>query len=305
MNTRTSSVLGLLIAAQLAAAPAVMAEEEAGPTSALDISNFSLSTWFTNNYMFRGISNSDGPSGQGSLDWTYNGFYLGVWGSNTEFSDNDIEIDWYGGYRGEFAGFGYDVAALYYWYPGEDDSSTDTDDKQFDPVGGQEADYVELQLILSKSFDMAWSPTIAGKYNYSPDTFGEDGDAHAIQGDVGITVPMGFLGDIGISGTVGYQTVDGDKSSGKDLCLPYTNGELNDAVCGAGFGPVLDGYDYVYWRIGVSKEIAGFKFDGSYHVTDMSEDLKTFYPRTGEPSDFRDLIEPHVVLTVSRSFSFP
>lgn len=275
-------VMALALTAQ---APLAFAEEEAGPSGPFDKANFSATIWGTNEYMFRGISNSDGPAFQASVDWAYNGLYLGVWGSNTEFSDNDIEIDYYGGYRGtiESLGLGYDIGGLYYTFPGDNPNATDPyNDGAFDPGAGQDADYGEFQLILSKSFDALWAPAASIKYNYSPDFFGEDGSAHAFQGDLGITVPMGVLGDVGISGTVGYQDVEGDKSSG-----------------------FQGGYDYWWYRAGVYKIIYGFKIDVSYHATDESSSLKSFYPRTPEPTDFRDLIDPHVVLTISRTFTLP
>jgi hypothetical protein len=143
-----------------------------------------------------------------------------------------------------------------------------------------EADYLELQLIVSKSWDVAFSPSAAVKYNYSPDIFGEDGDGHAVQGDFGVIVPMAFLGDIGLSGSVGYQDIEGD----------------NFTV----------GYDYAWYRFGAYRDIAGFKVDVSYFGTDMSDDLQNFaYPDSyTDDNNLSNLIEPHLVLTVSRSFSF-
>jgi len=284
-------------AAQLYAGSTI-AQEDAGPTGPLDIGNFSTTIWGTTEYMFRGISNSDGPAIQASVDWSYSGFYLGIWGSNTEFSDSDIEIDGYGGYRWSWFGWGFDVAGLYYWFPGEDANKSDSSaDGALDPLGGQEADYIEAQLLLSRSFDAPWSPGVSFKYNYSPDTFGEDGDAHSVQGDGGVIVPLGFLGDIGFGATVGYQTVEGDKSSGAQLGILEPD------------GTVLDGFDYVWWRVGAFKDIAGFKVDVSYYQTDRSDDLETFFGPTDNfgdtSSSYRELIEPHLVLTVSRSFSFP
>ncbi len=290
-------------ALQLYASNAANAQDDAGPTGPLDIGNFSTTIYGTTQYMFRGITNSDGPAIQASIDWAYSGFYLGIWGSNTEFSDSDIEIDGYGGYRWSWFGWGFDVSGLYYWFPGEDDEKTDdAGDSALDPgfgafVGGQEADYIEAQLLVSRSFDMAWSPGVSFKYNFSPDTFGEDGNAHNFQGDAGVIVPLGFLGDVGFSATVGYVNTEGDHSS-STIESPALGLFEPD-------GSPLDGFDYVWWRAGVYKDIAGFKVDISYHATDESEDLETFFPRTAEPGDFRDLIEPHVVLTVSRSFSFP
>jgi hypothetical protein len=42
---------------------------------------------------------------QGSFDWNQQGFNLGVFGSNTVFSDHNLEIDLYGGYSWAWAGF--------------------------------------------------------------------------------------------------------------------------------------------------------------------------------------------------------
>lgn len=286
--------LGILTAGQLLAASTALAQDEA-PAGPLDLGNFSTTLYLTNQYMFRGISNSDGPAIQGSVDWGWNGFYLGAWGSNTEFSDSDIEIDGYGGYRFELFGLGVDIAGLYYWFPGEDEDFTDPpSDNALDPGFGVEADYIEAQVLVSKSFETAWSPAVAVRYNYSPDNFGEDGESHNFQGDVGVTVPLGFLGDVGFSATAGYVTVEGDKSSGAQLGILEPDGS------------VLDGYDYLWGRAGIYKDIGGFKLDLSYHLTDQTDDLRTFYPDNGQnSSNFGNLIEPHVVFTVSRTFSFP
>lgn len=301
MKIRSLS-LGLLAATQLATASmnATAQESSGGP---LDIANFSTTLWGTTDYVFRGISNSDGPAIQGSVDWTYSGFYLGVWGSNTEFSDSDIEIDYYGGYRWSWAGLSFDIAGLYYSYPGEDGTATEGLDPgvPWDP----EANYLEGQIIVSKSFEAPWAPSVALKYDYSPDFFGSDGDGHAVQGDVGVTVPMGFLGDVGVSATVGYQDVEGDESSSSSSVVALGGAPLFEFD---GVTP-LEGVDYVWWRVGVAKTIAGFKFDGSYYATDMSDDLKGFFgfvpPRDSAEPEFRDLIESRIVLTVSRSFTFP
>ncbi|GAA5066905.1 TorF family putative porin [Lysobacter panacisoli] len=86
----------------------------------------------TSDYIFRGISqNNQEPALQAGVEYAADsGFYVGTWGSNvswlsdTPVPDNDIsnsvELDFYGGYRGKFNDtFGYDVGALYYWYPGD------------------------------------------------------------------------------------------------------------------------------------------------------------------------------------------
>ncbi len=79
----------------------------------------------TSNYKYRGIDQSDNkPAIQGGFDWESGGFYVGNWNSSIGFTDAGIEMDVYGGYKGEVAGFGYDVGLLYYAYPGFSDGNT-------------------------------------------------------------------------------------------------------------------------------------------------------------------------------------
>ncbi|MDI9237979.1 TorF family putative porin [Lysobacter sp. LF1] len=106
----------------------------------------------TSDYLFRGISqNNQEPALQAGLEYAADsGFYVGTWGSNvswlsdTPVPDNDIsnslELDFYGGYRGKFNDtVGFDVGALYYWYPGDYPSgfnSADTGELYFGITAG-------------------------------------------------------------------------------------------------------------------------------------------------------------------------
>lgn len=78
-------------------------------------------------YIYRGIAQTNRkPTVQGGFDAAHSsGFYVGNWNSNVSWlSDpggvsNSIEMDVYGGYKGTLGGsVGYDVGALYYYYPG-------------------------------------------------------------------------------------------------------------------------------------------------------------------------------------------
>lgn len=85
-------------------------------------------------YRYRGISQSRlKPALQGGLDYTAGGFYVGTWASTIKWiddwnADTKVEIDVYGGYKGELAkGLSYDVGLLSYVYPGNDlDPSANT-----------------------------------------------------------------------------------------------------------------------------------------------------------------------------------
>lgn len=256
------------------------AAEETGPFAS---SNFTSTVYLTNQYMFRGISNSDGPAIQGSLDWTYSGFFVGVWGSNTEFSDANVEVDYYGGYRWTMAGIGMTLQGLYYSYPGEDKN----DFEGFDPIG-VDADYGEVNIGASYTFTSQLAPSLGLNYFYSPDTFGEDGSSHTIQGSFGLTLPAG----IGLYANVGYNDTEGDKSSGKTGLVAIFDGPVR-----------VSGYDYTYYSVGANYVVKGFKLDLAYHGTDESSTLKQFYADTPAVNDnFRDLIDGYVVFTVSRTF---
>ncbi len=85
----------------------------------------------TSKYKFRGQDQSDAakavlPAIQGGFDWSEGGFYLGNWNSSVGFLGG-TEMDFYGGYRGEFVGLSYDLGALYYYYPGSDSSGNTTE----------------------------------------------------------------------------------------------------------------------------------------------------------------------------------
>jgi uncharacterized protein (TIGR02001 family) len=78
-------------------------------------------------YRYRGISQTRlKPALQGGVDYAAGAFYVGAWASTIKWIKDagggaDVELDLYGGYKGEFSkGFGYDVGVLAYIYPGHD-----------------------------------------------------------------------------------------------------------------------------------------------------------------------------------------
>ncbi|MET0333036.1 MAG: TorF family putative porin [Rhizobacter sp.] len=75
-------------------------------------------------YRYRGISQTRlKPTLQGGVDFSAGGFYLGAWATGIKWikdvgGDADIEVDLYGGYKGEISkGLTYDVGVLTYQYP--------------------------------------------------------------------------------------------------------------------------------------------------------------------------------------------
>ncbi|KAF7600306.1 MAG: hypothetical protein CGU28_06645 [Candidatus Dactylopiibacterium carminicum] len=151
------------------AAPAFA--EEASPIAA----NFTI----TNNYFFRGITQTeDKPAIQGGFDYVHDsGFYVGTWGSNVSWLDDSgkssVKLDVYGGYRFEAGPLAFDVGALQYTYPG---SKVD---------GVTKADTLELYA----SSGWKW---FTAKISYSAtDLFGVDDSKGSLYPELGASVELG------------------------------------------------------------------------------------------------------------------
>lgn len=85
---------------------------------------FSGNVALTTDYVWRGYSQTnEEPAIQGGFDFAAkSGVYFGTWGSNVDFGTSaapgkeQLELDLYGGWAGEFGGFGLDVGAIRYNY---------------------------------------------------------------------------------------------------------------------------------------------------------------------------------------------
>jgi len=87
-----------------------------------------LNVGAVSDYRYRGISQSRlKPAVQGGVDFAAGGLYVGAWASTIKWvedgnpkSSNKLEIDLYGGYKGEIVkdSLSYDVGVLSYVYPG-------------------------------------------------------------------------------------------------------------------------------------------------------------------------------------------
>ncbi|HEY0065522.1 MAG TPA: TorF family putative porin [Telluria sp.] len=123
LTTKFSLAAALTLALGTIGAPAAQAEEAAAEHAV------SFNAALTTDYRYRGLSQTRAkPALQGGADYTHNpsGLYAGVWASTIKWTkdlggDGDLEIDLYGGKRGEIAtGVTYDVGGLYYFYPSND-----------------------------------------------------------------------------------------------------------------------------------------------------------------------------------------
>lgn len=127
MKNRSYALASALALAAIAAHAQTTPPAAPGPQAAATpppepASPFTANISVTTKYKFRGQDQGNtnwfSPAVQGGFDWSQNGFYLGNWNSNVSFSNAAIEMDFYGGYKGEIAkDFGYDIGILQYYYP--------------------------------------------------------------------------------------------------------------------------------------------------------------------------------------------
>jgi uncharacterized protein (TIGR02001 family) len=85
------------------------------PTFASVSANVSFAT----DYIWRGMTQTDGPAMSGGFDYSADGgFYAGIWGSNVNFNDGaGSELDYYFGYGFELGSVGVDLGYVAFDYP--------------------------------------------------------------------------------------------------------------------------------------------------------------------------------------------
>lgn len=146
---------------------------------------------FTNDYVFRGISQTQGdPAVQGGLDLSYGKFYTGVWASNVDFGvpDPDLEVDVYAGVKPTVGDTSFDFGVIYYGY---------RKDKNGAPGANS---YTELKAAASRTFGPA---TLGAAVYYSPEWPGKGGDATYVEGNAAVPLTK----RITVSGAVGHQEI--------------------------------------------------------------------------------------------------
>lgn len=81
--------------------------------------NVSANVTFSSDYIWRGMTQTDGPAMSGGFDYeSENGFYAGIWGSNVSFNDGaGSELDYYFGYGFEVGNVGIDLGYVAFDYP--------------------------------------------------------------------------------------------------------------------------------------------------------------------------------------------
>lgn len=125
------------IAALLLSAPMLsFAQEAPAPAAEEEESPISWSLAVTNDYVFRGVSQTDEkPAVQAGITYTFPvGIYVGAWASNVDFGDGgpDVELDGYVGYNTDLNDqWNLDLSVVRYTYHGADDDYGDIDYNEY------------------------------------------------------------------------------------------------------------------------------------------------------------------------------
>jgi len=185
-------------------------------------SPFTGNVALTTDYVFRGISQgNEEPTIQGGMDWNDadTGLYAGLWGSGVDFSDATTEIDAYAGIKGTTDDILWSLGAIYYYYPGADDSKN----------------YDFWELATSVGYDFKFMQATAS-LNYSPDYFGGSGDAWYPALNVTAPLTHGFTVNAGLA----HQWIDKNAKFGTD---DYTTWSAGVGYDWEGFNFGLKYYD--------------------------------------------------------------
>ena len=200
-------------------------------------------------YRYRGQAQTKGdPALQGGVDYANaNGFYLGAWGSTIKWikdsaattgpsTKGPVELDIYGGYKFEAAGFGFDVGYLRYEYLGNTlKNNTAYVNANTDEIYGA-ATYGVTTL----------------KYSYAlSDLFGNANSKGSVYWDLSATFDLGD--GYSLVPHAGHQTVRNNANSYTDIALTL-NKDFGDGIVGsvsaistngvkANFASALTGYD--------------------------------------------------------------
>ncbi len=178
---------------------------------------------FATDYVFRGVSQTAGqPTVQGTLEWTKNGFYAGIFAANVSsksYNDGSIEVDLYGGWRGSAGRANLDLGVINFRYPGA--RATSSEAPRYDTV----------ELTAGISWNM-----FSLKYNHAVSDFFSVGDEN---------VPASWSGVTAVEN-------GGSRGSGYlDLTATVPLGAASDLVLHVGRQTVKNYgvLDYTDWRI--------------------------------------------------------
>ena len=235
MNTLQKSAIAAAISGLFA--PAVFAQ--AAPAAAPEPSPITANVTITNDYRYRGISQTNyQPAIQGGFDYAHeSGLYIGNWNSTINWVSNTtnngikapIEMDFYGGFKKELIapGFASDFGILQYYY-----------NQTGGNYNGMMLNPNTTEIYAAQNY--TFGPLSGfGKVNYGlTNIFGIPNSTGSYYLDLTSNLDTGFWG-LSLNGHIGYQYVAGQ---------PVTSGPLLQG---------LNNLSYTDWKVGVTKDFGG------------------------------------------------
>jgi uncharacterized protein (TIGR02001 family) len=173
---------------------------------------------FTSDYLFRGLSQTDGPAVQGGFDVAADQFYVGAWGSNVNFNNN-VEMDIYAGFKPTVGPVALDLGVIGYLYPGADPSPT----------------FNYAEFYAKGSITPAEGTTLGAAVYYSPEFTGETGQGWYTEANASFAA----TDTLSFSGAFGYQYVEGfdfDTTNASSDDTHYTTWNVGGTYTYSGLG---------------------------------------------------------------------
>jgi uncharacterized protein (TIGR02001 family) len=245
-------------------------------------------------YRFRGISQTfEKPALQGGFDYSHaSGLYLGNWNSTVNegagYPQSSFEMDFYGGWKKAFGDVGFDLGAIYYYYPGSNANAARGTAfvNPRDPTKTFTGTVDNKEVYVGATWK--W---LAAKWYYAIDDYFSLPDTKGSNYlDLSATYDLG--GGWGLVGHFGTLKLKGWHAG-------------SDATDG----------DYSDWKLGVTKDIGGWVFGAAYVDTNAKGSCDAgnpgFYcfandlpsPAVGTPGiKYKDAGRAAVVLSLSRTF---
>ena len=245
MKALQKTAISAAAVALLTGLSSISAFAEEAAAEAPEVSPITANVTVVNNYMYRGISQSNGkPAIQGGFDYAHeSGLYIGNWNSSISWISDSyktsggvvgtsapIEMDFYGGFKKEFIGEGFasDIGVLQYYYP--------TSGLQ---LSSTLANPNTTEIYAAQNFTFG-PVTGFGKVSYAVSTlFGNVNSTGSYYPDLTLNYDTGMFG-IALNGHIGYQYVAGNQPSSN------LNGVSNSTL-----------YSYTDWKLGLTKDFGG------------------------------------------------
>ena len=250
----TLSAIALAAAATLSSG-VVMAADPAPAPDFVVTGNFGI----TSDYRFRGLSQSDRDAAfQGGFDVAHNsGLYVGTWGSTVSDwtsgpgGSANMEVDLYGGYKTEIAGFGLDVGAIAYHYPGSRTANTGSDYR---------ANTEEVYVGLTYGPATFKTSYVIGKNYFATTSSGEDASGTMYYD---LTLSQELMPKLVASVHAGY--------------TDYKNKSYQDGY--SSYGKT----SYADYNVGLAYDLGGgFTAGLKYYVNDASAGTKNYASTNGD-----------------------